>query len=473
MSHRPDRLIVNRGRRRFLIGSAGLLALPFLESLVTPSTASAWTPQPGGPRRLLVFFHGHGTIMEEFVPDPGFVMRPILQPVADAGLTDKTLVVTGVNSKVESGHPGAPSLFTCTPTGANQFNVTHATSPSIDHVIARHMQDGGTPRRIDVGVHDDSTNPDHNGISNSHTRTFWSGNNQLIDTWIKPSFVYERLFPDMGDPGAPAEDVDLRRRSVLDGVARRLQALEGRVSADDRVRLREHASRIRELELSLQDAMEMPSGPMCDGQPDVGPTSGITHERAAEVLVDLLAQAMVCNLADVGTFKVFDLEEPSWGHVQHPDLAGTFAGENYHGAWHRASDQRMESARRAFTPINVWYGSLFARLISRLDQIDEGDGTALDNSMVVWASDFGHGGGHSADNLHLVFAGHAGGAALGRHVDYASSLGRDPTAPYGHENQPGNHNLAVTMAQAFGVQGERFGDYASVRQPVEPGPLSL
>jgi hypothetical protein len=89
---------------------------------------------------------------------------------------------------------------------------------------------------------------------------------------------------------------------------------------------------------------------------------------------------------------------------------------------------------------------------------------------VVWVSDFGHGGGHASDNLAVTFAGNAGGAALGRHVSFATG---DPTLPYGSDSQPGNHNLCVTLLQAFGVPGDRFGDYVNVYQPVSPGPLSL
>jgi hypothetical protein len=89
--------------------------------------------------------------------------------------------------------------------------------------------------------------------------------------------------------------------------------------------------------------------------------------------------------------------------------------------------------------------------------------------MVLWICDFGHGGGHASDNIPIVLAGNAGGAALGRHVNYGS----DPTGPYGDSSQPGNHNVAVTLTQAFGISGNTFGDYNNVAQSVQAGPLSL
>lgn len=476
MRHKAHRLVHSIGRRKFLAGAAGVMALPFLESLtVGTKPAFAWTAEPGMPQRLAIFFHGHGSIMEEFIPRAGFQMAPILQPVADANLTNKLMVVGGVHSKVQGGHPGTPSLLSCVPTQENQFGVTHSTGISVDQVIARHMQDGGPARRLDIGVHMDSTNPDSNGITQDHERTFWSGDNELLDTYIKPENVYNRIFPNGTDPdpNQPTADTRLvRRRSVLDGVLKQFTALEGRVSASDRERLDRHATHIREFETSL-DNFQPPVIPMTCSDGLELDFSNMNHQRAAELQVDILSHAIACNYSDVSTFKVFDLEEPALGHIIHPDKAQTFAGEGYHGAWHRASDQNQDYARRAFTAINQWYGELFARLLMNLDQIDEGNGTALDNTMVMWVSDFGHGGGHSSDNIHLAFAGNAGNVPMGRLVDYCAPYNGNPAGNYGNENQPGNHNLCVTLQQAFGIQSDTFGDYNAVRQPVTAGPLNL
>lgn len=472
MGHRPDHLVKSRGRRRFLMGGAAALALPFLESLSHPKAGFAWAPQQGMPRRLVTFFHGHGLIMEEFVPGPNMSLGAILQPIADVGLVGKSLVVTGINMKTEGGHAGTPSLFACTPMVADQYGVTHSTTPSVDHAIARHMQDGGLPRRLDLSVSMDSTNPESNGLSQEFERVFWSGDNEPVESIIKPQLAFDRVFPNGAPNGSePRPSVDylaLRRRSVLDGVLEDFNRLQGRVSASDRARLEAHAARIREVEQALESGGGGPVPVACADGLDV-PLTGLDHRGVAESQIDILAYAIACNVADVGSFKVCDLEENAWTHVSHPNLAETFAGENYHGAWHRASDQGLSTARAAFTAINAWYGSLFARLLQKLDSIDEGEGTALDNTMVLWACDFGHGGGHSSDNFGIVLAGNAGGAMLGRHVNYAS----DPTSPYGSPSQPGNHNLAVTMTQAFGMPGDTFGDYDSVLQPVEPGPLAL
>jgi hypothetical protein len=461
MTRLPHGLVVNRGRRSFLAGSAGLLALPFLESL-SARAQSTFVPAPGMPKRLLVFFHGHGTIMEAFVPGAGFTQGEVLRPVVDAGLASKMLVVTGVNSKVQSGHGGTPSLLTCVPTRANQFGVTHATGPSIDHVIGRHMQGGGLPRRLDLGLHTNSNSPDAN--SSDENGVFWSGDNSNIPVLIHPGAAFTRAFPPAPDAAgaAAAAAARARRRSVLDGALGQFARLRERVSAGDRVRLDRHAESLFE----LQQAIEQPSQNTC-ATPT--PPSAADHARAGESLVDILALAAACNVADVGTLTMFDVEESGWGHLANADLTSTFAGENYHGAWHKASDQGLAVARQAFTAVNAFYGRLFARLLQRLDEIDEGDGTALDHTLVLWISDFGHGGGHASDNLPIVIAGNTGGAARGRHVNYAAN----PAASSGDSSQPGNHNLCVTLQQAFGIESDTFGNREDVAQVVSAGPLTL
>lgn len=477
MRHKPKDAVRRTGRRTFLAGTAGgLVALPVLESLGFPKQAHGWAPAPGMPQRLIVMHHGHGTIVEELVPTAGYTPGKILQPVADVGLLEKTLVVTGVDGKVSNGHGSEATVLTCTPKFDDQFGGAHSTSASVDHVIAKHMQDGGLARRLDLSIHDESTDPSSTRTSRFRGNVFWTGHDEWVESIVNPSVTFDTVFP--GGTGAPppeepAVDFAARRRgSVLDAVLGDFNSLMGRVSSGDRDRLDRHAERLREIEQSLQrtgSSPMLPRSASCDS-PSFPSRTGLTHAQAADLQVDLLAHAIACNQFDVGTFRIFGLSEQSLSHVNHPELARTFAGENYHGAWHSASDQGLAHSRRAFAAVDAWYGSLFARLLAALDGYDEGNGTALDNTCVLWLSEFGHGGGHQVGSMHVVFAGNVGGAAMGRHVDFHN---RDYLEPWRDENNPGNHNLAVTLLQAFGVSGDRFGNYDNVAHPVRPGPLSL
>ncbi|MEL6546033.1 MAG: DUF1552 domain-containing protein, partial [Myxococcota bacterium] len=412
------------------------------------------------PKRLIVFFHGHGTIVDQLIPGADFSMAPILQSVADAGLTSKLLVLGGIDNKVGNGHDHGPVTLTCTPIQEGANNQTYATSESVEHSIARHMRDGGAPRRLDVGVEwGTSVDPSSTGLSDGHTRVFWSGLNERISTQMRPDLAFDAAFPDVNVGGGSTTVTDteldlqaIQRKSVLDSVLTRFNALRGRVSASDRERLDLHASKIREIESSLQTTREeqrevvLPA--LCGEAPSID-LSDLDHRRAAEAQIDILAHAMACNHADVGTFKIMDMPREAFNFISNPsaasDIDATFAGTNYHNAWHKASDGKVDpeteaTARRAFTAIIGWYGDLFARLMTRLDAIDEGDGTALDNTMVLWISDFGPAGGHNCSNLHTVMAGNAGGASLGRYVNLGAG---DPSENYGsRDGDAGVHNLA-------------------------------
>lgn len=476
-AHRPESLVVDRGRRRFLIGSGAVLALPFLETL-TSRTAHAWAPVAGGPSRMAVVYNSHGLIMENFLPGPNFSMRPILQPVADANLTSKLLIVGGVDQKVNSAHAGnAWTHFTCVPKtewGSENWQIT-GSGPSIEHVIGRHMADGQTPRRLDVGVYDDLARP------TQRSNLFWFGADDPVVHQLDPQRVFDGLFA--SEPTEPETETstrttvnrrDSRRALVLDRVLEQFRSLRGRVSADDRHRLDQHAEKLVELEQSLvpttTEEVPVELSPTCDEPPAVSPLSGLTHREVAERNIDILSHALACNLVDIGTFRIFDLSRAALSFITDPSLNAAFGDKNHHNTWHDASDLGVELTREAFTLINTWYGELFARLLQNLDAIDEGDGTALDHTMVLWTAEYGHGGGHASGNLPVVFAGNAGGATLGRYVNLSRN-GAD--SQWRNDANPGFHACAVTCMNAFGITGNTFGDYANVESPVASGPLAL
>ena len=122
------------------------------------------------------------------------------------------VVVTGVNMKTRDGHPGGPTLLTCEPLRTGNHNQTFATTPSVDHGIARHMQDGGVPRRRDVGILENSFDAQHVGAVSS-TQYLWSGADERIETLVKPGRdACSDLSGNTGTPRAPRACVWLLRR---------------------------------------------------------------------------------------------------------------------------------------------------------------------------------------------------------------------------------------------------------------------
>ena len=87
----------------------------------------------------------------------------------------------------------------------------------------------------------------------------------------------------------------------------------------------------------------------------------------------------------------------------------------------------------------------FARFLGKLKSIEDGDGTLLDHSMVLFGSGMANANAHTNVNLPIILAG--GGFKHGEHKAYPTSgLNKQPLC-----------NLYVTMLQQFGVEVERFG----------------
>lgn len=103
--------------------------------------------------------------------------------------------------------------------------------------------------------------------------------------------------------------------------------------------------------------------------------------------------------------------------------------------------------------IEKFYVSQYAYLLQRLDEIPEGDGTVLDNTLVVWTK--GMGRGHSKNELLYLVAGGSGFPALG------------PGRFLDRSGEPHN-NLLVTLANLMDIDIDTFGD-----QEICTGPLVL
>ena len=99
------------------------------------------------------------------------------------------------------------------------------------------------------------------------------------------------------------------------------------------------------------------------------------------------------------------------------------------------------AAQENLTQINVWYAEQFAYLLGRLAAYPEGDGTLLDNTVVLWCNEVGKGNDHAHRDLPFLLAGSAGGYfSTGRFIDYQAG---------GAAGHPHN-NLLLSLAHAMG-----------------------
>jgi hypothetical protein len=116
--------------------------------------------------------------------------------------------------------------------------------------------------------------------------------------------------------------------------------------------------------------------------------------------------------------------------------------EGHHSLSHHQGEQEKQDK---IAKINRYHMEQFAYFLERLDAIPEGDGTLLDNAMIVYGSGIGDGNRHNHDDLPILLAGGGGaGMKLGRHVRY--------------ENGTPLMNLYLSMLHTAGIGVDAVGD---------------
>ena len=253
-----------------------------------------------------------------------------------------------------------------------------------------------------------------------------------------PRLLFQRLFGGY-DPNADAaaRARQLRRRtSVLDFVLEDAAAIRRQLSATDHHRMDAYMDGIRGIETRLQAAEN--EDMVC--APTLETPAGTPRNRAeyAQLMLDILVQAMRCDLTRVGTF-MFGNGGSNRAHTE----AGI--REGHHELSHHQSDPaKLEKIAQ----IDVWEISILLHLLNQMDSIDMGGRSLLDETTVYFSSEIEDGNRHFHYNLPIIMAGRAGGLQTGRFVDVrGENNNNEPVA-----------NLFMRILEDAGTPVERFGD---------------
>lgn len=432
---------MNTGRRDLvrMLGT-GALAFPFLRAL--PARA-AGAP---GPRRFVVMQTSNGTIRNEYLPDggeTGFQFRRILAPLEKH--RDHLIVVDGLDMKSfymgpRAAHGGllhqlvGKSAIDNTKEG-KRTNYT-AGGPSLDQVIAQHIQGEAPIRSLELGVR-------CTGTGNYQTCSY-KGPNQPNPVVDDPRAVYARLFGTVGSP-----DADRRARvrsSVIDLVHKEMGALRTRMGTAERRQLDADLSSLKEIEASFRGIAASGGGCATPAAP-----APVDHMRSTNVpavgrlQMDLLVAALRCDLTRVATFMWYDTN----GGDELLDFLGMT--RTHHDLAH-ASDAPGNPTGEALVTINRWYSEQLSYFLDRLRAIPEGNGTMLDSTVVLFCNSLGNGKLHRVENVPYVIAGSGGGYfRTGRFLKFGGRAHND---------------LLISLAQCFGLEMDRFGDPALCTGPL-------
>ena len=465
----------------FLQGAGGVaVGLPLLEA----TSGRAWA-QGQGPKRFIVFMTHQGLVKNAWRPSGStnnWQLSEILQPLAP--FKSKLNVIDRLDNKVNransrsNGHDSAArTLLTCEPFAANvasngdilpsgsQVSNGYANGPSLDQVIATKMNVNTRFKSLDLGI---------GGRGDFSTQLLHAGPNDPITLNDDPRDLFNRLFSNLPPPGSTAsppppppaptvttlERIQARRGSVLDAVRDSFARVRGNLGSVDRARLDAHAEKIRTLEerfpnVPISQMREVPVTPGggCE-QPilpafpnNYAPGTAYHDNITAQTMIDQLVMALTCDMTRVGTLQFVQYHDPTfpWLNVSVP---GGFT--NWHAMIHEALNT---PSRATLIRVMTWYAEMFAYLLQQMDSIPEGDGTMLDNSLVLWLTEFGNGAVHGTWDMSFVTAGSAGGTV--------------PTNRYLQDRDRSHCDLYTAILNAFGFPDRVFG-----RAEFNNGPLA-
>jgi hypothetical protein len=267
--------------------------------------------------------------------------------------------------------------------------------------------------------------PSVNVTANGDMRTSFSYENANSINASEPSplNLYARIFgADYQDPNAPTFTPSPRvmaRRSVLSGVMDQTKELRGVLGAEDRARLDQYFTGLRDLERQFDQQLTKPE-PIAAcvplKQPGADPAPGIDSDTVSKrhrMLTDLLVMAVACDQTRVVNM------------AYSAAFASTIKA-GYEKPHHTATHEEPVDHQIGYQPISSWFTRRaleeWAYFVEAFTKVKEGDGTLLDNMLIYASTDSGLARVHAIDNIPMFTAGRAGGKLkTGLHVDGAGS----------------------------------------------------
>ncbi len=430
-------------RRTFLRGTGAVMALPFLERMALRPAVAAAEGAAAVPVRTAFVFFPNGTIVDKWQPSgPGgdWQITPSLEPLAE--FKQDFSIFTGLaqhNAKSLGDGAGDHARSSATfLTGAHPVKTDGAqirVGKSIDQVLAEQIGRETRLPSIELGTEGGrNAGSCDSGYSCAYSSNIsWRTPSQPMAKEINPRLAFERLFGNGGGDGKDREKRMHYRKSILDMVAADASELRKSVGRNDRAKLDEYFTSVREIEQRIDRLRVAPKTATPDFKtPEKPPEDTREHIR---LMFDLMALAFQTDTTRVATFMLAN--EGSNRTYPMVDVKDAHHGLSHH----QNDDQKVEKIAR----IDRFFSEEFAYFLRRLKETKEGEQSLLDNSLVLYGCAIGDGNRHNHDELPIILAGHGGGRVKpGRHVKL------DQETPL--------NNLFLSIADVAGVEVKEFGD---------------
>jgi hypothetical protein len=427
--------------RRTVLQGAGLgLSLPLLDAMIPAATALGATAAAARPR-LGYFYFPHGAVMENWTPSTDgrdFDLKSIVEPLAP--FRKQLSIVSNIGNK-----PGeSRAVHALVP--ATWLSCVHpkeglepSMAATVDQIAANHIgQDTPWPS-LEIATaqgHGVGSACERGyGCSYSGTLSFRNASTPL-PVESNPRQLFLRLFG-QGDSLAERRFLTQQTASLLDMISGEVASLSRSLGPQDQRTLRDYLDSVREIERRIQNSERGDVAKL--SLPEVPGATSQNFDEHLRLMFDLVALAWQGNLTRIQTFMVApEVSEQTYNHIGVADA--------FHAISHHANDPAKKAR---LSKIQRYHSMVFADFLAKLAKMPDGEGSILDNSMLLYGSNMSNSNAHNQYPLPTaIIGGGAGRLRGGQHINLAQ---RTPLA-----------NVHLTLLQRAGVPIESVGDSTGI-----------
>jgi len=415
-------------RRTLLKGAGASIALPLLDAMIPAGTALGQTAAVQPPRLGFVYFP-HGALQDEWQPkkvgndfDFPYILKP-LEP-----FREQLTVISGLRNK--AGEGGTPHGYTeetwLSCVLPRNRNVATGRGVTVDQIAARRLGKNTTLPSLEL-----CGEPGGN-IS-------YRTPNQPLPMETNPRKVFYTMFG-QGDNQRERTAILKTTDSLLDYVKESTATLNRKLDAADRARVNEYLDSVREVELRVQK-LEASMASMVD-LPDAPIGAPEDFGEHLDIQFEMMALAFQTNRTNVASMRM--VKEASMRVYKNLGISEAFHPTSHWGGY----PERIANLRL----IQNYHTAVFAKFAERLRNMQDGNGSMLDHSIILFGSNMANSDAHNADPLPQMLLGHGNGRVKGnQHLHYPQDT---PHA-----------NMLITILDRAGVPAEDFKGFADSTEP--------
>lgn len=442
-------------RRRMLRGLGASIALPFLQAMVPPGMS--WEKMARRPVRFMCLYMPNGVNMHHWTPaqfGSQFELTSTLQPLAR--LKQDILVLNELMNKgsifpgAEGHYSKTANILTCKPILKTTGENINGGGISFDQLIARQKGQHTLFDSLQYGLERINAGVDANvGFTRLYAAHIsWKSPTQPCTREIDPRMAFNRLFRNFV-PAAKKRD-ETWKQSVLDLVQEDARALQRKLGRSDQDKLEEYLESIRSLEKRIDNEEQLKAFAR-----QLTPAMkkeltalnlridefeeryvGVDITEKVRQMLDIMALAFWSDATRVTTFMLGN----SVSNRNFSFLPGV-QGSHHQLSHHQNNAGEMEQYRK----INEYFVAQYAYFLAKLKSIPDGEGTLLDNSMIMFCSGLRDGNTHSPYNLPVIVGGKGGGRLkTGQNLQFKKET---PLS-----------NLYLSLARVLDMRLSRFAD---------------